>query len=66
MVWEYKVFTAENFLGSDDDLTLEEKLNKFGKDNWEFSGIIQKPYTTLGKDSKVDGDCIIFKRRIEN
>ncbi|MEY8001642.1 DUF4177 domain-containing protein [Clostridium sp. Mt-5] len=63
MAWQYKVLTMENFLGSDDDLTVEEKLNKCGKDDWEFAGVLQKPYTTLGKDPKVDGDCIIFKKR---
>ncbi|MHC6178433.1 DUF4177 domain-containing protein [Clostridium sp. JNZ X4-2] len=66
MTWQYKVLTMENFLGADDDLTVEETLNKCGKDGWEFAGVLQKPYTTLGKDPKVDGDCIIFKKRTED
>ena len=66
MVWEYKIIMTEKFLSSDDNLTVEEKFNKWGKNAWEFAGIVQKPYTTLGKDPKIDGDCLIFKRCKEN
>jgi hypothetical protein len=66
MKWEYKVIIAEKFLSSADSLTVEEKFNEYGKDGWEFAGVLQKPYTTLGQDPKVDGDCIVLKRHVED
>jgi hypothetical protein len=65
MVWEYKVFTVDHFLSSDENLTIEEKLNKYGADGWELIGVLQKPYTTLGNPPKLDSDSIVFKKAIK-
>ncbi|NOV80274.1 DUF4177 domain-containing protein [Clostridium saccharobutylicum] len=48
MIWQYKVFSVEHFLNSDKDLTMEEKLNKYGADGWELVGVLEKPSTGLG------------------
>lgn len=38
--WEYKVFTIDHFLSEDNHLTVEEKLNRYGKDGWELVGLL--------------------------
>ena len=62
--WEYKVFTVDHFLSVDSDLTVEEKLNKYGKDGWELVGLLQRRHTTMGYSSKLDNDSIAFKRQV--
>lgn len=62
--WEYKVFTVDRFLSVDSDLTIEEKLNKYGKEGWELVGLLQRSHTTLGYQPKLDNDSIAFKRQI--
>ncbi len=62
--WEYKVFTAGHFLNADSDLTVVEKLNKYGEDGWELIGLFQRTYTSLGYPPKLDNDSIVFKRQI--
>ncbi|CAB1253710.1 MULTISPECIES: DUF4177 domain-containing protein [Clostridium] len=62
MEWEYKVFTVDHFLSSQENLSIEELLNKYGKEGWELVGILQNLYKTLGKSSKLDSDLIVFKK----
>lgn len=65
MKWEYKVFTVEHFLNSDENLTMEEKLNKYGSEGWELVGILQKPFTALGNPPKcLYIDSIVLKKAI--
>ncbi|KAJ48871.1 hypothetical protein BD780_000332 [Clostridium tetanomorphum] len=63
MKWEYKMFTMDHFLSSDNNLTVEEQLNKYGEEGWELIGILEKQstYTTL---EKLNTDSIIFKRQL--
>ncbi|MEW9095823.1 MAG: DUF4177 domain-containing protein [Clostridiaceae bacterium] len=63
MKWEYKTLTIDHFLSSDSSLTIEDQLNNYGKDGWEFVGILEKPYTTLG-NTKLDSNSMIFKKSI--
>lgn len=65
MKWEYKVFTLENFLNSEGNLSVEEILNKYGKEGWELTGVLEKPYTTLGNPPTLDTDSIVFKRQVQ-
>ncbi|MCH3964606.1 MAG: DUF4177 domain-containing protein [Clostridium sp.] len=62
MEWKYKVFTVDHFLSSEENLSIEELLNKYGKDRWELVGILQNSYKTLGKISKLESDLIVFKK----
>ena len=62
--WEYKVSTVDYFLSVDSDLTVEEKLNKYGEDGWELIGLLQRRHTTLGYPPKLDNDSIAFKRQV--
>ncbi|MCC9295530.1 DUF4177 domain-containing protein [Clostridium sp. MT-14] len=62
MEWKYKVFTVDHFLSSQENLSIEELLNNYGKDGWELVGTLQNSYKTLGKPSKLDSDLIVFKR----
>lgn len=64
MTWEYKVFTVDHFQSIDENLTIEEKLNKYGSDGWELIGVLKKPHVTLGNPSKLDSDSIVFKKAI--
>ena len=64
MKWEYKVITLSGFLNSDDDLTTEEKLNKYGADEWELVGVLEKPYVTVGNPPNLNCDSLVFKRAI--
>jgi len=64
MKWEYKTFTVDHFLSLDSELTIEEKLNKYGEDGWELIGVLERPYNTLGNPSKLDSDSIVFKKPV--
>lgn len=67
MMWQYKVFSVEHFLNSDKDLTMEEKLNKYGADGWELVGVLEKPYTGLGNPPEaLDRESIVFKKAIKS
>ncbi|WP_238903412.1 DUF4177 domain-containing protein [Clostridium sp. YIM B02506] len=60
--WKYKVFTLDKFMSIDNNLTLEEKLNKYGQDGWELVGVINKQTQSLGVPSGIDSDSIILKK----
>ncbi|ADK17067.1 MULTISPECIES: DUF4177 domain-containing protein [Clostridium] len=62
MSWQYRIFTVERFLNSTDNLNLEEKLNKYGKEDWELTGVLQRHYATLGNQDKLEDDLIVFKK----
>ncbi|HLR35039.1 MAG TPA: DUF4177 domain-containing protein [Tissierellales bacterium] len=62
--WEYKVLTVDHFLSVDSDLTIEEKLNRYGENRWELIGFFQRSYTSLGYPPKLDNDSIVFKRQV--
>ncbi|GAA0719160.1 hypothetical protein GCM10008905_06820 [Clostridium malenominatum] len=64
MKWEYKMFTLDHFLSSDSNLTIEEQLNKYGEEGWELVGILEKPYTTLGIQPRLDSNSIVFKKSV--
>ncbi|AYD39563.1 DUF4177 domain-containing protein [Clostridium fermenticellae] len=66
MVWKYKMFTLDHFLNSDENLTMEEKLNKYGEDGWELVGVLERPFTGLGNPPKcLDMNSIVFKKAVE-
>lgn len=65
MKWQYKVFEIDQFLNSDKNLTLEEKLNKYGEDGWELVGVVEKPPVGVGWLPKIDSDSIVFKKAVE-
>ncbi|RMD00275.1 DUF4177 domain-containing protein [Clostridium autoethanogenum] len=66
MVWKYKTFTVDHFMSLDKNLTLEEKLNKYGAEGWELVGILQKPFAGLGNPPKyLNVDTIVFKKTAE-
>ena len=49
------------------DLTLEEKLNKYGSDGWELVGVLEKPATGLGNPPEsLDRESIVFKKAIKS
>lgn len=62
MTWEYKVFDVDRFLNEDENLTIEEELNKYGKQGWELIGILEKNTNTLGNAPKLATDSIVFKK----
>lgn len=64
MEWKYKELPIDSFLKSDANLTIEEKLNKYGSDGWELACIIQKPQVGVGWLSKGDSDVIILKKSV--
>lgn len=64
MKWEYKVVTLDKFLNSEDDLTIQETLNKYGADGWELVGGLDKPFAGLGNPRKLDSDSLVFKRTV--
>ena len=53
MEWEYKVFTVDHFLSSQENLSIEGVLNKYGKEGWELVGILQNSYKILRKPFKI-------------
>ncbi|WP_040210428.1 DUF4177 domain-containing protein [Clostridium polynesiense] len=65
MNWVYKVVTMDHFISSDSDSTVEEELNKYGSEGWECLGTMKKPYATVGKPSKLDYDCLVFKKEVK-
>lgn len=64
MKWQYKTFTIDQFLNSESNLTIEEKLNKYGQDGWELTEVLQKSNTTVGNPSQLDSDTIVFKKQV--
>ncbi|WPC39984.1 DUF4177 domain-containing protein [Clostridium sp. JS66] len=67
MTWQYKVFTVDHFLNSDENLTMEEKLNKYGEEGWELVGMLQKPFSSPGNSPKyLEEDSIVLKKSTED
>lgn len=62
--WEYKIFTVDEFINATKDLSIEEKLNEYGKEGWELVGIMPKKAQTLGNPSKLDSDSIVLKKQL--
>lgn len=58
------MFTLDHFLSSDSNLTIEEQLNKYGEEGWQLVGILEKPYTTLGIQPRLDSNSIVFKKQM--
>lgn len=64
MKWEYNVISLSKFLNSDDDLTVQEQLNKYGADGWELVCVLEKTFAGVGNPTKLDRDSLVFKRAI--
>lgn len=62
MKWEYKTITFDQFVNEKDDVGIAERLNEYGKEEWELVNMHEPKMQSYGQPNKLDESFMVFKR----
>lgn len=62
MEWEYKTIAFDQFVNEKNELSIEEHLNVYGKEEWELVNMHEPKMQAYGQPNKLDESFMVFKR----